>query len=764
MTDIHTLPPHEALTEREVDVLHLLAEELTNRQIADRLVLSTQTVKWYVKQIYRKLGIHSRAEAIDIARQQRFALVDTDELPEHNLPAIVTVFVGRQPELAQIAELLRASRLVTITGPGGIGKTRTAAVVGHRLLADFADGVTFVGLDAIANPQQISSSIGEALKLKDADKASLIDHLRRKQMLLILDNFEHVIEGAPIVSEILAASAEVRVLATSREPLHLNGEHEYTLGPLQTPSPSDGLTPDQLAAYEAPTLFDLRARAVKADFRVTRENAAAVAAICKRLDGLPLAIELAAARIKFFSPQELLTMLDTRLGVLMHGARDLPERQQTLRSAIAWSYNLLDRDERTLFAELAVLHGGATLEAAQHIVALDGHVVALGLQSLADKSLLTVSRGVDGITRFGMLETIHEFASEKLREADTEDEVSLRHLDYFHALAEQAYPKMRSADELGWIKRLNAEAENIRTALAWSLANEEYATNLAIIGCLGYYWHVQGKHYEGKQWVQAALQHTDKVPPEVLPRAYLAASSMAFLKAPLDNSASFAEKALEVAEAVGDQRSSALAKAFIGAGAIGKMEGYQTDIALCRQALAEFEQAGYKAGMAQALNIMGEIYRMAGVYDEATIVYEQALELVNDYGGPQRVVMLHHNLALIDIYTGRLDDAWAHLRTALELGREIDNPIMMATVLMVAAGYEAYRGTLQKGVMLLAAATHLFSEMNAAPQPGDADAYQHFADLLQANLDAQTYAAAYAAGEVLSLDEAVTLALGFPKH
>jgi DNA-binding CsgD family transcriptional regulator len=378
MNTNHTAPSLDSLTARESEVLRLIGRGLDNREIAQRLVVSLDTVRWYGKQIYSKLNVHSRTEAVIRAGELGLLAGGTiaknrsEELrpfapPQRTLPVTLTSLVGRSHDTAAVKELFDESRFVTLTGPAGVGKTRLAVQVATEMAPFYTHGVVFVGLAPVSDAAWVASAVATTLGVTGLGNSTPGDmikaYLRQRQMLLVLDNFEHVMSAAPLVGELLESAPALCVLATSREALHLYGEREYIVPPLGVPESKHEPTPDMLAKYDAVSLFVERAQALKPNFTLTHENAYAVAEICLRLDGLPLAIELAAARIKMFGPQALARRLDNPLTLLSTGARNAPNRQQTLRAAIAWSYDLLTPPEQMLFAYLGVAPGSWSLEA-----------------------------------------------------------------------------------------------------------------------------------------------------------------------------------------------------------------------------------------------------------------------------------------------------------------------------------------------------------------------------------------------------------------
>ncbi len=499
--DNHDAEPRlEPLKLREIEILRLLAEGLSNREIAQKLFITLETVKWYNKQLYSKLGVGSRTQAVAKAREQRLLDVKTAApvaaqiQPRHNLAVQLTSFVGREREIVEITQLLQESHLLTLTGPGGTGKTRLGLQVASALLAEYEHWVFFVDLAPISDSDLVLPTVATTLGVREASDEPLLDTLtkyfRPKQLLLVLDNFEHVLAAAPAVGELLAAAPRLRIINTSRETLQIYGEQAYPVPPLGLPDLDSPEPLVVLSQYAAVALFIQRARAAQPDFTLTAENAPAVAEICVRLDGLPLALELAAVRVKLLGPQVLLAQLESRFTTLGSGARDLPARQQTLRGAIGWSYDLLSNAEQLLLARLSVFQGGRTIEAVAAVCSPDLPIDVLdGLGSLLNKSLLRQKEGSNAEPRFSMLETIHEYTRERLDNSGLAEATKRRHAHYFADMAEQADVEYRTGRQVFWANKLLAEHDNLRAALNWSLDTDEPELAARLVGGLADFWY-----------------------------------------------------------------------------------------------------------------------------------------------------------------------------------------------------------------------------------------------------------------------------------
>jgi predicted ATPase/class 3 adenylate cyclase len=574
--------------------------------------------------------------------RSEFPPLKTLDIRRNNLPAQPTPLVGRERELEEVLALLRRSyvRLLTFTGPGGTGKTRLGLQAAAELTDEFEDGVFFVALSAVADPTLVAPAITRTLGLTESGSQTaeelLEDYLHDRQVLLVLDNFEQVLESASLLDALLSAAPGLKVLATSRTALRLYGEHEFSVPPLSLPDTGSLPPVEHLTRYEAVRLFLDRARAIRPDFSLTEENAPAVIEICSRLDGLPLAVELAAARIKLLSPQAMLSRLDNRLKLLTGGARNLPERQRTLRNAIAWSYEMLDEGEETLFARLAVFSGGSTLEGIEAVCDPRGDLAvdALeGVSSLLDKSLLRQEEGQGAEPRFMMLETIREFALEKFEESDDSESIKHAHAEYFLAMAEQAEPKLWGQEDTAWLDLLEREHDNMRAALSRALEFQSGEPALRLAGALRWFWNMGGYYGEGRTWLEAALAREGSASTRA--KVLEGLGWLANQQGDLNRAEGTAEEGLKLSAEAGLEE--VVAADFQNVlGDAARLRGdYERAAELLEKGLALHRAARDTRGIAWSLGNLANVASDCGNYERAKNLYEEGLTLSRNLGGAE---------------------------------------------------------------------------------------------------------------------------------
>jgi predicted ATPase/class 3 adenylate cyclase len=619
-----------------------------------------------------------------------------------NLPAQPNPLIGRDADAALVVAWLRSdARLVTLTGVGGTGKTRLGLQVAADLLDDFRDGVFLVQLAPITDPELVAPAIAQVLQIKtegDQDvTARLKSVLRDKQTLLVLDNFEQVIAVAPLVSELLAAAAGLKVLVTSRERLHLSGEHDFPVPPLALPPlarPGGGRAPaiqadalQALSQYAAVTLFIQRALAVRPDFQITVENAPTVAELCVRLDGLPLAIELAAARLRLFTPEGLLTRLTSRLAWLTGGPRDLPARQQTLRATIDWSYQLLSPQEQTLFARLAVFQGGCSLAAAEAICNPEGDFPLLdGLLSLVDKSLLrqaTPPTDADAEPRFLMLETIREYATEKLLAAGEAPTLRTRHLNFFAQFAEEVELRLRSAAYAAWLPVCDLEQDNVRVALEWALqgGSLRVEAGLQLGGAWGVYWCQRWRYREGQSWLSDLLaQPEGSGVNRVRAKALWQLGTMSRILGDYATARTSLEASEVLSRALQDKH--LLARTLHALAVLAYCEGdYTRQQALILESVSLYAEVGDRWDVTQALYGLAMAASALGDLEAARDHYLEALTIFRELDVAGGIGDTLANLAHLAMLTGNEQAAMDYSHESLAHARRTDDPPTIAFAL-----------------------------------------------------------------------------------
>jgi predicted ATPase/transcriptional regulator with XRE-family HTH domain len=702
---------------------------------------------------------------------------------QHNLPVQPSPILGREREIEDVCRLLQRDdvRLVTLTGPGGIGKTRLSFQVAAQAIAAFPDGVWSVRLSRLTDPELVVPAIAQTFDLKDSGGAPLAEvmqrYLRDKRLLLVLDNFEHVVSAAPSIGELLMACSDVKALVTSRAALRLRGEHEYALPPLALPDQRHVSSPERLSQYAAVALFIERAQAAHAGFQVTNASASAVAEICARLDGLPLAIELAAARVKLLPPPALLTRLERRLPMLVGGARDLDERQQTMRNTLAWSYDLLDPEEQRLFRRLAVFAGGCALETAEAVcVAPDGAKPLAsdlldGLGRLVDQSLIQ-QREDGGEPRFGMLHVIREFALERL-EASGEIE-ALRHAHAQHTLTLAATSPigLRSASDAHWLARLEHEHDNLRAALGWALGRGEVDLCLRLGVGFAPFWWARGYYGEGRSWVsqvlaveQGSVEHLELDAARAMLRAWALwwLGKFAWNQNDIASAREWAVKSLGEARACGDPALTAVALASAGS---LQLEPPARDRRRGEALLAEAVALAHHSHDDEVLvRVLGDKFN-AFVDTARDLADAQALakELLDAAWRLDTITRLnveaHVSSSFADIAQrqGDVSSANFHAKFTLRTVREHGFMVWTADCLRVLAWVADQTGNGMRSARLLGASA---TEAERQGIVGYLERLEQ--DMTQAGtrttLGVEAWAATHAAGRALSIAEAITEAL-----
>ncbi len=630
-----------------------------------------------------------------------FPPLKTLETHPNNLPIQPTPFIGREREVAAVTQLLRRPdvRLVTLSGPGGVGKTRLALHVAAELSDDFTDGVFVVALAPVNTPEQVVPALAQTLGIGESSDLPLFPlleaALKEKKLLLLLDNFEQVVEAAVVLAELLAACPRLKIVVTSRMGLHVRAEHEFIVPPLSVPTLKQLPDARTLSHYEAVALFIERAQTTKPDFSVTNSNAPIVAAICAHLDGLPLAIELAAARVKHFSPHTLLTRLEQGLSVLSGGARDLPARQQTLRGAIAWSYDLLSPEEQKLFRHLAIFVDGWSLQAAEAICMARGGLsedMLEGMASLVDKSLLRQEEQAEGETRFWMLQTLREFGLEQMARSGELEATRQAHAVYYLWLAEEAQPSLQATEQGKWMAHLEQEHENLRAALFWLLeqaqggreqSKQQAERALRLCTALSWFWSIRGYIREGQSFLNQALALRESVSALVRAKASYAAAELAFFLDDLTRTEKLGSESLNLFRELGDKAGIADALMFLGLSswARGKYTLAQSQF---EEAASLYQEMGASWKRGRCLTQLARISTLQGEYEQAQELLEQSLALYRALGDKERIGWVLYLQARLLFLSGR-DTASASILTeqSLTLLQEINNPWVRAYSLVL---------------------------------------------------------------------------------
>ncbi|MBN9388863.1 MAG: tetratricopeptide repeat protein [Chloroflexi bacterium] len=706
---------------------------------------------------------------------------ETPLAPTHNLPLLASAIVGRDREVAECVALLRRDlSLLTLTGTGGTGKTRLALQVAHELVNDFEDGTFFVSLTAISDPALVPTTIALTLGIKEGGKPILDllkEWLSARQVLLVLDNFEQVVSAAPLLTELLVVAPGLKILVTSREVLRVYGEREYPVTPLAVPDPKEMPSLRQLSENGAVSLFVQRARSVKPDFALTESNAQAIAEICVRLDGLPLAIELAAARSKLFTPQALLARLSNALDLLVTNMRDMPLRQQKLRSAFDWSYTSLEPAEKTIFTWMAVFVKGCTLEAAEAVFSgfnnpdFEDYAILDILSSLVDKSMLQLVNGKNDEPRFGMLETLREYAQERLTGTPEEYCLHMRHAEYFLDLAEKAEPGLIGPDQTSWVERLDPEQANFRASLEWLLENNRvvqantpctpaepsrYLEMAArMVGSLARLWNIRSQTTESRRGFETVLTKISdrtSLPLAIMHKTLSGAGSMAYIQGDYPASLAWYQEALDLNKANGDNlgtarilRDMGLVKAYAGE--------CREALDLFEEALVVHEQLNDRWGMGVTLLNQGLTSIGADNLELAETSLNEAYKIFTDVKETRGSSYVLNNLGYVALLRGEFARATDLLLQSLRLKQTFNDRLGISWSLDGLAAILARRGQFEKAAYFLSAANKL-RDLVCSPLTY----FGHKLNtptlaLVREGLDEETYRKALTAGYNQSLDE-----------
>jgi predicted ATPase/DNA-binding SARP family transcriptional activator/DNA-binding CsgD family transcriptional regulator len=685
----------------------------------------------------------------------------------NNLPASLTSFVGRESALLEVKRLLAMTRLLTLTGAGGSGKTRLALEVGRELASTYADGVWLAELAALSDPTLMPRAVAAALGVREQPDRSvtrtLCNHLGSRQTLLVLDNCEHLVDAAAhFVKDLLCACPNLRVLASSREPLGLSGETIWPVPTLSLPDPEAEISVEALMGAEAVRLFVDRARSRLPGFELTQENARSVATICRELDGLPLAIELSTARMGALAVEQITERLEDSLKLLTGGDRTVAPRHQTLRATLDWSYELLSEPERRLFGRLSVFAGGWTLEAAEAVGAGEGieeGEVLDHLSRLVNTSMVVIEVAEDGGLRYGMLEPVRQYGQELLAASGEADPVRRRHASWYFELAKEVEPWLRGARQEVWLQHLEREYGNLRAALGWALERGETELGLWFGGALGEFWYLSGHLSEGRRWLEAALASGPDAPPTpARAKALARAGWIAWEQGAYGRSVALSEESLALSRELEDEAGAVAALSNLGwAALLGKDLGLAS--ALSEEAVTLGRALGDAGGVARALLILGLAAVARGDHDRAVALHEESLEMAREAEDGLAMALSLGMGALSSL--GRNDDRRARALCEEGLRLSLQPRVMNVTAfhLHASAALASSQGRLSRSARLWGAAESVRETIGATLSPVELHVYGPYINAARAGLDEAAWEEAWAEGKAMTVEEAVEYAL-----
>lgn len=796
------------------------ALDLTQAQLAEQVACAVVTIKKIEsderrpsKQMAERLAICLN---VPEAQRTKFVQVAIREKPVYTLylpvkpvtaskdshiaskiPTPLTRLIGRRAEMSAIKDCVRRTdvRLVTLSGPGGVGKTRLAVQVAQELKSDFKDGVFFISLAPLGEPNLIAAAISQTIGLRQTPgkslKESLNSHLADRVMLLVLDNFEHLLPAGLYISELLRSASALKILSTSRTPLHLYGERRFIVQPFDLPDQSGNIS--DWEQNDAITLFVERAQAARSDFQLTLGNASSIAQICHRLDGLPLAIELAAARMNVLSPQELLKYLETCLPLLIDGPRDVPLRQKTLRDTIAWSYELLTQTEKSLLERMSTFKGGGTLDAIEPICSdFESSVVINSLATLVDQSLLQRYE-INHEPRFTMLETIREFAAERFKSEGKTQIIQQKHLAYYLKLVQRAEPELTGKDMSIWLDRLEIELDNIRAALDFGLREDATPENkesaATLVGTLWYFWYSRGLLQEGSEWSRRALACT---PAENEARAKVLSGTGNLLWSQDYNEEAhfYLEEAISLF-----RRFNKLSKLAETLHILGHVEHGRQDYVIAKERFAESmalyqkleDEANYftlikdmgliayiqgeyevaksyyeeslewfrlhsvKDGIGSALRWLGDLERISGSYEQAADDYREALQRNSEVNLPLAVAATLSRLGQIALHEEKVDEAQSLFLDSLKIQNEGGNRYGIVESLTGLTGVAVFQNEFDRAAKLFGAAQALLESLNMPLFPAERLDWERDEKSLRAKFPSDRLESAWKMGKTIPL-------------